>query len=165
MMRHIELNFYWLYEYLRGDGSQFVTTEELTENEMVLNDAELKNKVQIHYEAEEKDVKSKHNDMMDVWAAAEKRMIGNSNKSNLTIAPLVGPGDGVTLINFDEMAYSYNPKRKPVYSIMEVISEEGRLSVKQVFSFDTECEAEIVLDYANDLEPERKFYIREGQGE
>jgi len=83
----------------------------------------------------------------------------------MMINPLVGPGDGVTLINFDEMTYSYNPKRKPVYSIMEVILEDGRLSVKQVFSFDTECEAEIVLDYANELEPERKLYIREGQGE
>ena len=43
MMRHI-----WLYEYIRGDGSKFVTTEELTENGMVINDAKLKNKVQIH---------------------------------------------------------------------------------------------------------------------
>lgn len=165
MMRHIELNFYWLYEYIRGDGSQFVTTEELTENEMVINDAKLKNKVQIHYEAENKDIKSKHNDMLDAWIAAEKSMMRNSNKSNLIWTPLVGPGDGVTLINFDEMTYSYNPKRKPVYSIMEVILEDGRLSVEQVFSFDTECEAETVLDYANELEPERKFYIREGQGE
>lgn len=162
MMRHIELNFYWLYEYLRGDGSQFVTTEELTEIEMVLNDAKLKNKVQIHYEAEEKNVKSKNNDMMDACIAAYADMAGG--RSDL-ITPLVGPGDGLTIKNFDEMTYSYNPKRKKVYSIMEVISEDGRLSVKQVFSFDTECEAEIVLDYVNELEPERKFYIREGQGE
>lgn len=165
MMRHIELNFYWLYEYLRGDGSQFVTTEELTENEMVLNDAKLKNKVQIHYEAEEKDMKSKHNDMLDAWIAAEKSMMRNSGKSNLTFTQLIGPGDGLTISDLGEMTYSYNPKWKKVYSIMEVISEDGRLSVKQVFSFDTECEAEIVLDYVNELEPERKFYIREGQGE
>lgn len=162
MMRHIELNFYWLYEYLRGDGSKFVTTEELDELEMVLNDAKLKNKVQIHYEAEEKDVKSKHNDMMDACIASYADMAGG--RSDL-ITPLVGPGDGLTIKNFDEMTYSYNRKWKKVYSIMEVISEDGRLSVKQVFSFDTECEAEIVLDYANELEPERKFYIREGQGE
>ena len=158
MMRHI-----WLYEYIRGDGSKFVTTEELTENEMVINDAKLKNKVQIHYEAEEKDMKSKHNDMLDAWIAAEKSMMRNSNKSNLTWTPLVGPGDGLTIKNFDEMTYSYNPKRKPVYSIMEVISEDGQLSIKQVFSLDSECEADIVLDYANELEPERKFYIREDQ--
>ena len=157
-MRHIELNFYWLYEYIRGDGSKFVTTEELTENEMVLNDAKLKNKVQIHYEAED-------NERLDAWIVAEKSMMRNSNKSNLTFTPLVGPGDGLTISDLGEMTYSYNPKWKKVYSIMEVISEDGRLSVKQVFSFDTECEAEIVLDYANDLEPERKFYIREGQGE
>ena len=161
-MRHIELNFYWLYEYIRGDSSKFVTTEELDELEMVLNDAKLKNKVQIHYEAEEKNVKSRHNDMMDACIASYMDMA--SGRSNL-ITPVVGPCDGVTLINFDEMTYSYNPKRKPVYSIMEVILEDGRLSVKQVFSFDTECEAEIVLDYVNELEPERKFYIREGQGE
>lgn len=163
MMRHIELNFYWLYEYIRGDGSKFVTTEELTENEMVINDAKLKNKVQIHYEAEGKDVKSKYNDMMDAWVSAEKQMIRNKDKSNLTFTPLVGHSDGLTLSDFGEMTYSYNPKRKPVYSIMEVISEDGMLSIKQVFSLDSECEAEIVLDYANELEPERKFYIREDQ--
>ena len=157
MMRHI-----WLYEYIRGDGSKFVTTEELDELKMVLNDAKLKNKVQIHYEAEEKDMKSKNNDMMDACIVSYVDMA--RDRSDL-ITTLVGPGDGLTIKNFDEMAYSYNLKRKKVYSIMEVISEEGRLSVKQVFSFDTECEAEIVLDYANDLEPERKFYIREGQGE
>jgi hypothetical protein len=162
MMRHIELNFYWLYEYIRGDGSKFVTTEELDELEMVLNDAKLKNKVQIHYEAEEKDVKSKQNDMTDACIASYMDMA--RDRSNL-ITPLVGPGDGLTIKNFDEMTYSYNRKWKKVYSIMEVISEDGRLSVKQVFSFETECEAEIVLDYVNELEPERKFYIREGQGE
>lgn len=162
MMRHIELNFYWLYEYIRGDGSKFVTTEELDELEMVLNDAKLKNKVQIHYEAEEKDVKSKQNDMTDACIASYMDMA--RDRSNL-ITPLVGPGDGLTIKNFDEMTYSYNRKWKKVYSIMEVISEDGRLSVKQVFSFDTECEAEIVLDYVNELETERKFYIREGQGE
>ena len=162
MRRHTELNFYWLYEYLRGDGSQFVTTEEPTENEMVINDAKLKNKVQIHYEAEEKNVKSRHNDMMDACIASYMDMA--SGRSNL-ITPLVGPGDGLTISDLGEMTYSYNPKWKKVYSIMVVISEDGRLSVKQVFSFDTECEAEIVLDYANELEPERKFYIREGQGE
>ena len=139
-----------------------VTTEELTENEMVLNDAKLKNKVQIHYEAEEKNVKSRHNDMMDACIASYMDMA--SCRSNF-ITPLVGPGDGITIRDLGEMTYSYNPKWKKVYSIMEVISEDGRLAVKQVFSFDTECEAEIVLDYVNELEPERKFYIREGQGE
>ena len=162
MMRHIELNFYWLYEYIRGDGSKFVTTEELTENEMVLNDAKLKNKVQIHYEAEEKNVKSRHNDMMDACIASYMDMA--RDRSNL-ITPLVGPGDGLTIKNYDEFGIHINSKQEAVYSIMEVISEDGRFSVKQVFSFDTECEAEIVLDYANELEPERKFYIREGQGE
>lgn len=162
MMRHIELNFYWLYEYIRGDGSKFVTTEELTENEMVLNDAKLKNKVQIHYEAEEKNVKSRHNDMMDACIASYMDMA--RDRSNL-ITPLVGPGDGLTIKNYDEFGIHINSKQEAVYSIMEVISEDGRLSVKQVFSFDTECEAEIVLDYINELEPERKFYIREGQGE
>ena len=140
-----------------------VTTEELTENEMVLNDAKLKNKVQIHYEAEEKNVKSRHNEMLDTWIDDEKYMMRNSDKSNLIFTPLIGPGDGLTIRDLGEMTYSYNPKRKPVYSIMEVISEDGQLSIKQVFSLDSECEAEIVLDYANELEPERKFYIREDQ--
>ncbi|CZR10915.1 hypothetical protein [Trichococcus collinsii] len=188
MMRHIELNFYWLYEYIRGDGSKFVTTEELDELEMVLNDAKLKNKVQIHYEAEQKSVDHKHNNMLDAWKDAEKYLTRNSNKSNLTfvdswldpwtgrkrylerksnelITPLVGPGDGLTIKNYDEFGIHLNSKQKAIYSIMEVVSEDGRLSVMQVFSFDTECEAEIVLDYVNELEPERKFYIREGQGE
>lgn len=50
---------------------------------------------------------------------------------------------------------------KSVHAIMEVLSEDGQLKIKQIFSLETECEAEIVLDYINELEPERKFYIVE----
>ena len=53
---------------------------------------------------------------------------------------------------------------KTVHAIMEVLSEDGQLKIKQIFSLETECEAEVVLDYINELEPERKFYIREEAG-
>lgn len=61
-------------------------------------------------------------------------------------------------------AASATTNEKSVHAIMEVVSDDGRLSVRQIFSFKTECEAEIVLDYINELEPERKFYIREEAG-
>ena len=60
--------------------------------------------------------------------------------------------------------YGSSENDKSVHAIMEVFSDDGQLAVRQIFSFKTECEAEIVLDYINELEPERKFYIREEAG-
>jgi hypothetical protein len=49
MMRHVELNHYWMYEYKEADGSRFVIPFELTEEELRLAGFTFEKKIQMHY--------------------------------------------------------------------------------------------------------------------
>lgn len=52
MMQHVELKYYWLYEYLDADGAKFKSTLKLSDEQMDQNDLTLNKEIQIHYTEE-----------------------------------------------------------------------------------------------------------------
>ncbi|WP_176974124.1 hypothetical protein [Trichococcus collinsii] len=52
MMEHVELKYYWLYEYIDPDGAKFKTTFQFSEDQMQRNALTLRKKIQIHYTEE-----------------------------------------------------------------------------------------------------------------
>ena len=51
-MEHLELKYYWLYEYMDADGAKFKSTLKLSDEQMDQNDLTLHKEIQIQYTEE-----------------------------------------------------------------------------------------------------------------